>query len=135
MFRLELVEQNLLDNLLAVQKQRQSLTDANIVEWGLPSVKGKFANHLRLAVIDFSLLDQAPLDVLKVQLFHPLPGLSYLVGVQLALLEFLKCEVIVANHHKLHLVEITQPHILPCLLRPIILAAPNRDGLALGTIL
>ena len=56
-----------------IQKQRQGLADANIVEGRLARIEGEPLDTLRVVVEYLALLNQSPLDVVEVHLLRPLP--------------------------------------------------------------
>src|SRR4051812_28337424 len=84
---------------------------------------------------DLPLLDHSSLYLVEVELFYPLTRNVHVVIVEIALLEHLEGELLVANHDPANLVEVAGAHVAAIFVSPVIRAPPDRHAVAFDDIL
>ena len=111
-----------------VEQQRQGLSDANIVEWFAPHVEGDVCDVGGRVVEHGSLCQEASLEALTIELFHPhLRVACNVVVIQFSLLQHLDRKILVAYDDSLEFIEIILSDVPAIFLRPVVLSAAQRD--------
>ncbi len=115
---LVLVEEELVDELVAVVEVGEGLAHAAVVEGPLAHVEGQARHALHVLVVDLPLQADAALDLVVVELVHPPARAADRIDVQLALLELLEPEPLVHDDEPLDLVEVVEADVLGQLRSP-----------------
>ncbi len=120
-----------MNKLLAVQHQCDGLSHSHIVPGLPPSIEGHELSRRRVVVKNLLFYEEAPLEVVVIQLLHPNLGPVDEVIVEIAPLEHLKGEVLIPDDNRFDLLKVVQPDVRAVFFRPIVLSSPERDRLAL----